>query len=109
RQEVAEPVRGGASLLDLRDEPRYRDDRRRGLRREAAQRRDEVEAVHVRQQEVLEDELWLPKRGSFNGLRRRLRLGDGVAFALEGEPDHLPERGAVLHDQHERRSVPPVP
>ena len=101
---VLEDVAGGTGLegggdLVLLDEARHRDDLRLGaLGLDSADRGD---AVHVRHQEVHEDDIRREPAGQGDALAAVGRLADDldVVLEIEEDPKTHPDDGMVVDDQ----------
>ena len=99
---------GGPALLEPAEEPREREDRQFRPAGERTQASNELEPVHVRQNQILKHEVGqggLGRRQCRAGVRR---LDHGVALGLEDDAQHLPRDGIVLDDEDRRgRHAPP--
>ena len=78
---------------------RHHDDGRGRHPGQAAQAFDELQAVHVRQDVVLEHEVWRVVAGEGEGGSTVSGFGDPKPFALEGEAHHLAGDRVVLDDE----------
>src|SRR4051794_24173205 len=105
-------VGAGVQGVDLRRavHPAGEDDDRH--RRPAAQRADHVDAVHVRQAEVEDDEVRVVGRGGTQRLRPGGRRRDAVLPGEEVDPQRPQDLGLVVDDEHARHraaSARPAP
>jgi len=89
-------------LLDLGDHPGDDEHRSLGRGRRPAKALDDLQAVHVGQDVVLEDEVRRLLRGQGEGGPAVPGLGDAEAVALQGEAHHLPRDRVVLDHEDER-------
>jgi hypothetical protein len=97
---VGEAHLDGAGLLAPGQEPGNGQDGHRGPGGQGAHLLDQVEAVDVRQEQVLKDEVRRLRRQ--HGQRRLAvrRFQDPVALTAQGDPDHLAGDGVVFDDQN---------
>ena len=89
--------------------PRREDDDRNG--RPLAQPADHVEAVHVGQAEIEDDDVGLARAGLDDALRARRRLEEPVAVALERGAEEAPDLRLVLDEDDRPASgvIAPAP
>ncbi len=85
--------------LELRHHPGDDDDWRTRHPGQAAQAFDELQAVHVWQDVVLEHEVWRVVAGEGEGGSTVSGFGDPKPFALEREAHHLAGDRVVLDDE----------
>src|SRR5690348_3958624 len=101
-QHVVESSRGDVAFLDGREKSGEGDNRYALGTGETPQLGDEIESAHVRQDDVLEDEIGRRCRSALERAGARIRLEHAVAFGLERDPRHLAGDGIVFDDEDGR-------
>jgi hypothetical protein len=79
---------------------RHREDRHRSVRIEPAKTLEQLEAVHVGQHEIGEDERRLLFFEQTKRVTATLGLAHAVAFGAERHAQHLPRNGVVFDDEN---------
>jgi hypothetical protein len=111
REEVHGALGPRAEVVEARGQARHDEDRHVRAPAERAHRTDELEPVHVREHEVLQDEVRPRLLEQREGAGAVPRLADAVPLALERDAEHAPRDRVVLHDQDVADGVhgPPPP
>jgi hypothetical protein len=98
-QQGRKPLLVGLCLFETAEETRQRQNRQLSAARKCTQAAQELESVHVRQNEILQDEIGKGDLGCGQGLSGIGRLDDDIAIGHQGQAQHLARGRVVLDDE----------
>ena len=94
------PMLAPRRLVETAEETGERQNRQLGPARKGTQAAEQFESVHVRKNEVLEDEVWQGPPGLSQSRSRVGRLDHSVALGRKGDAQHFAGGRVVLDDEN---------